>query len=81
MSDSERDKIINRAKKIRADILQSFTDAESWNENSDARKNGADPIDPDPYGELRRLLASIDEMLANDKGFGPIATLTFERSH
>ncbi len=78
---SERARIIRRFKRLRAEIRQQFIDAESWNDHSEARKNGAAPVDPDPFGEMKRLVAALDELLANDPGEGPIAKLNFTRSH
>jgi hypothetical protein len=43
-----RTRIIERGRKIRAEIAQTFTDVASWNENG--RKAGEAPIDPDPDG-------------------------------
>ena len=76
---AERASLISRARTLRAGIQQIFTDAESWNDN--ARRPDEEPVDPDPFGEMRRLLAAIDEMLANDPGHGPIAPIKFTRSH
>lgn len=78
---SDRERIINKAKKLRSEIRQIFTDCESWNEFATARKKGEPPIDPDPYGDLRRLLAALDEQIDNDPGHGPIAPLRWERAH
>lgn len=75
----ERRRILRKYKRLRAEVQQIFTDAESWNEF--ARKPDEEPIDPDPFGELKRLLSAIDELLANDKGIGPIAAMNFTRSH
>jgi hypothetical protein len=81
MSDPERERILNNARKLRAHIEQIFVDAASWNEHSTARKNGADAINPDPFGEMRRLADAIDKMLAEDPGHGPLAPIEFTRSH
>ena len=76
--DTQRAGIIARARRLRVEIEQNFTDGASWNEN--ARKPGEAPIDPDPHGEMRRLANALDEMLANDTGEGPIAPLNFTRT-
>lgn len=66
LRDIERDRIIRRAKRLRADIEQIFTDCASWNDYSTARKNGAEAINCDPGGELRRLADGLDRMLAEE---------------
>lgn len=76
-----RDDIIQDAKRIKAEVEQVFMDAASWNDYSTARKRGCAPIDPDPYGELRRLLTAIDAFLAADTGDGPLPPIEFKRSH
>lgn len=76
---AERRRLIARAVRLRAEIQQTFTDAASWNDN--VRKPDEEPINPDPFGEMRRLLAAIDTMLENDPGHGPIAPIHFTRSH
>jgi hypothetical protein len=78
MSEPERARIIGRARRLRAEIEQIFTDVASWNDN--ARHPDDALVDPDPFGELRRLATAIDDMLANDPGRGPIAPLNFTRS-
>lgn len=78
MSDPERRRIINNARKLRANIEQIFIDCASWNDN--ARKPDDAPIDPDPFGEMRRMADQLDDFLANDPGHGPIAPLKFQRS-
>lgn len=57
---------------MRHQIEQMFIDCASWNENSIARKNGSDRVDPDPDGSMRRLADGLDRMLAEDPGVGPI---------
>jgi hypothetical protein len=76
---TERQRIIRRLKKLRHDIKLDLNTAASWNEN--VRKPDEESIDADPFGELGRLAAAIDELLANDPGHGPIAALNFKRSH
>ena len=63
-------RIIARAKRLKAEIEQIFTDAAWWNDNG--RHPHEDQIDPDPDGLLRRLVDGIDRMLADDDGHGPI---------
>jgi len=77
--DSERARILNRSRRLRDELKQYFTDIASWNQNT--RKPDEEPIDPDPFGEMGRLLGALEEHLANDPGYGPIAPLKFERSH
>lgn len=60
----DRQRIIARAIVQRAEIEQIFVDIDSWNKNSTARKNGADAIDPDPDGKLRRMADGLDRMIA-----------------
>ena len=77
--DDDRKRILERFRRLRRDIELDMNTAASWNEN--ARKPGDEPIDADPFGEMRRLMAAIDELLANDPGHGPIAPLNFTRAH
>lgn len=63
-ADRERQLIIDRARRLRHDIEQIFTDCASWNDNSVSRRNGAASIDPDPDGQLRRMADGLDRMLA-----------------
>lgn len=79
MRDTTRSGILRRFRRLRDEIKQMFVDADSWNDN--ARKLGDPLIDPDPFGEMRRLADAIDELLANDPGHGPIAPLDFQRSN
>lgn len=76
-----RSEIIDSLRRLRDDIRQLFIDAESYNENSPFVKAGCEPVHPDPYGEMRRLLTAVEHVLDNDPGHGPIAELRFERSH
>ncbi len=75
----ERAALMANARRMRAEIEQMFIDAAHWNRS--VRKPDEDPVDPDPYGEMRALAAALDEHLTNDPGFGPIAPLKFERRH
>lgn len=79
MSDPERQRILRRFKKLRRSLELDFNTANYWNEH--VRKPDEEPIDADPFGEMRRLMAAIDELLAHDTGSGPIASLNFLRSH
>lgn len=79
VADFKRDRILNRFRAVRQEVEQIFTDAAAWNEY--VREPDEPEIDPDPFGDLRRLGAALDELLANDPGIGPIAPLRFERSH
>lgn len=62
----KRAQLIRNFRKFRAEVEQIFKDAASWNDNSTARKNGAPPIDVDPDGALRRILAGLDKCLGNE---------------
>lgn len=73
MLDPEYQRIIANARRLRAEIDQIFTDVASWNDNSKARKDGCEPIDPDPDGKLRKLADGIDEMLARERARGRIS--------
>lgn len=70
-SERQRLLLVARARKLRADIEQIFTDAASWNDNSRARKNGAAPINPDPDGSLRRMAEGLDKTLAAEASRRP----------
>lgn len=74
-----RSQIIDGLRRLRRDVQLDINSIESWNEN--VRKPDEEPIDPDPFGDLRRLIACIDNVLENDPGHGPIAPLNFQRSH
>jgi hypothetical protein len=71
VSDREttRAALIDRAKKMRAEIQQIFDDAAHWNGRNVPWKGA--PIDPDPDGQLARLAASIDRMLQADGAPAP----------
>ena len=58
----KRADIISRARKLRAEIAQTFADAAHWNSINAPHKGPA--IDPDPDGELRRIADGLDKMLA-----------------
>lgn len=68
MAPDAREQLIGRAKVLRAEIEQIFTDAASWNENT--RKPDEEPIDPDPDGAMRRIADGLDRMLANESKGG-----------
>lgn len=59
--------ILNNARISRDEIRQIFTDVASWNMNSKARANGAAPIDPDPDGQLRRMLRSLESFIEREE--------------
>jgi len=63
----ERQAFVQRMRELRMDIEQIFIDAASWNENSTARKNGAEAINPDPDGELRRMADGLDRSIAREE--------------
>ena len=54
--------LTERAKLIRDEIEQIFTDATCWNENH--RTPEEVPIDPDPDGELKRAAEALDLYIA-----------------
>lgn len=56
--------IINETKRIRRECQQILTDADHWNTN--VRKGDEKPIDPDPNGELKRIIAACDACLASE---------------
>lgn len=58
----ERAELIERAKKLRAEIEQIFIDTQHWNSRNAPWKGPA--IDPDPDGELRRLADGLDQTIA-----------------
>jgi len=76
---ADRAKILRRFKRLRREIQIDLNTADYWNEH--VRKSDEEPIDGDPFGEMRRLIAAINDLLANDPGHGPIAALNFTRSH
>lgn len=57
----KRADIMARARKLRAEIAQTFAEAAHWNSINVPHKGQA--IDPDPDGELRRIADIIDKML------------------
>lgn len=52
-----RESLLKRRKDLAREIEQIFLDAEHW--NTSVRKIDEAPIDPDPDGELKRMLASL----------------------
>lgn len=68
--DPQRERIISAARRQLNDIRQYFADVASWNDNSDARKAGCEPVDPDPTGVMARMATALEEMLANDEANG-----------
>lgn len=62
---TRRELFVFRMRKLKEEIEQIFTDAEYW--NSRVRKAGEPKIDPDPDGELGRMLKSITASLAKEK--------------
>lgn len=63
--DAARAELIARAKATRAGIQEIFDDAAHWNSRNVPWKGS--PIDPDPDGQLRRIVEGIDKMLANER--------------
>lgn len=62
LGDNSRAAIVARARKLRGEIAQTFADAEHWNRVNVPWKGPA--IDPDPDGQLKRIVDGIDRMLA-----------------
>lgn len=73
-----RAEILDGLRQLRADCQLEFDTIARWNAR---RSPDQAPLNADPYGELRRLVAAIDDILEHDPGHGPIAELRFERSH
>lgn len=61
MSDQRAD-LIARARALRSEIKQIFADAEHWNRMHTRQV----PIDPDPDGELRRILNGLERTLSGE---------------
>ena len=55
---------MDEVRRIIADINQQFIDAEHW--NTSCRKEGEEPINPDPDGQLARTKERLHGMLANE---------------
>lgn len=61
---SDRTLIIARMKILRLDIKQYFDDVNHW--NIFIRKEGEERIEPDPRGELTKLLKALDDGLRRE---------------
>jgi hypothetical protein len=59
-----REQIIERAKTIRAEAQQIITDCEHW--NAQVRKPHESVINPDPDGQLAKIIAGIDRGLSRE---------------
>lgn len=57
-----RDDLIRRAREQREEIRLFFNTADHWNRTHPDEE----PIDPDPDGQLARIAAGIDVMLAKE---------------
>lgn len=72
--DRRRKALLARARKLKAETLATMEAIRAWN-----RANpGAVPIDPDPAGQLSRLLESLEFTLACEDrtgGAGPLEPL------
>lgn len=62
--------ILARARALRQEIAEIFADYQHWNDNSPSRAEGAEPIDPDPDGQLRRIAEGLDRMLEREDARG-----------
>ncbi len=60
--DAARAALIARARAMRVEIQKIFDDAARWNRRNVPWKGA--PINPDPDGQLGRILAGIDKVLA-----------------
>ncbi len=60
-----RQSLIGRVKKLKAEIEQIFIDAAHWNEN--VRSADESPIDPDPDGQLKKILDGINRTLEKEE--------------
>ena len=59
---NSRAMLLNSVRHLRSEIESIFTDAAHWNRiNSDK-----EPIDPDPSGDLRASIESLDALLLNE---------------
>lgn len=61
-----RDRMLARGMRLRLEIEQIFIDCAAWNDNSEARQEGAEPIDPDPDGQMRRIADGLDKHHAQE---------------
>lgn len=61
-SNVTRESLLDRFRRIRADIASIFDDADHWNRVNPSHA----PIDPDPNGELRRIAVALDRTLADE---------------
>lgn len=59
-----REKLIARARKMKAEIEQMYADAAHWNR----MHPNVTPIDPDPDGKLAGIKHGIEAMLAEEEG-------------
>lgn len=75
----ERARLIHRLKRLRARVQIDLNTIDYWNEY--VRKPHEEPIARDPGGDMERLIACIDTVLANDPGRGPVAPLNWQRSN
>lgn len=66
---TERERLFQRARTLKGDIEQVFTDTAAWNDL--ARKPGEAPIDPDPDGTLACLLAYVNGILSGEVYVAP----------
>ena len=60
-----RRELVQRAKKQRDEILQLFADAAHWNESHTRFEH----IDPDPAGELERMLIGLEVCIENEGAY------------
>lgn len=60
----QRARLVERARVLRGEIEQVFTDVAHWND--EVRKADEAPIDPDPDGRLRRMADGLDRLLEDE---------------
>ncbi len=64
-----RVEIINEMRRLRDRCQETIAMSEGWNRANPRQA----PIDVDPDGRLRRMIAAYDRVLREDPGHGPIA--------
>jgi hypothetical protein len=69
--DAERQRLIDEAARILGNINQYFIDVQSWNENTRVRLYpDAEPIDPDPDGQMAVWKKGLEGMLRREAELG-----------
>lgn len=60
MGEMTKESLLRRRSRLAHDIEQIFIDAQHWNEC--VRETHEAPIDPDPDGELKRILEALKQV-------------------